>query len=333
MTDFLNDFLKPRIIEIRDLDINNIVVVIEPLERGFGHTIGTALRRVMLSSMPGCTVIEARISGVLHEFIAKDGVYDDVMDILLKLGGICFKLLDKNYVELSLNKKGPCNVYASDFVLPDGVEIINPGYVITSVDESGDLGIDIRVAKGRGCVSSYEVLDFEKNNLSGWLKLDSFFSPINNFSYDVENIRIKDRSDLDRLVLNINTNGTISAVDALHLASKILSDQLSVFIKIEKEKIDIKTSVKDQINLDLFKPVDSLELTVRSANCLKAENIYYIGELIQRSESELLKTPNLGKKSLAEIKHVLHERGLSLGCKDINWITILEDYKNDNNIK
>lgn len=333
MTDFLDNFLKPSIIEVKDLDINNIVVIIEPLERGFGHTIGTALRRVMLSFMPGCAVVEARISGVLHEFITKDGVYDDVMDILLKLNGIYFKLLDKDYVELSLNKKGPCDVLASDFVLPDGVEIVNPNYVITSIDSSGDLGIDIKVAKSIGCVSSNEIVTFEKAELSGWLKLDAFFSPINSFSYSVENVRIKGRDDLDKLILNINTNGTINALDALHLAAKILSDQLSIFIKIEKEKIDVKESVKSQINSELFKSVDSLDLTVRSANCLKAENIYYIGDLIQRSEVELLKTPNLGKKSLAEIKYILHERGLSLGCKDINWIKILEDYKNENNIK
>lgn len=333
MTNFLDDFLKPRVVEIKDINANDIVVIIEPLERGFGHTVGTALRRVMLSSMPGCAIVEAKISGVLHEFIAKDGVYDDVMDILLKLSGIYFKLFNKDEVELSLNKRGPCEVFASDFVLPSGVEIINPDYLITSIDALGDLGIDIKVARGKGYVSASENFDFNKNDLVGWLKLDASFSPINRVSYEVENIRVKNRSDLDKLTLNINTNGAISGIEALHWASKILSDQLSVFINFEKEKVDIKSSVKDNVNPELFKTVDNLELTVRSANCLKAENIHYIGDLVQKNESELLKTPNLGKKSLAEIKHILHERELSLGCKDINWPKILEDYKNENNLR
>jgi DNA-directed RNA polymerase subunit alpha len=286
----------------------------------------------MLSSMPGCSIVEAKISGVLHEFIAKDGVYDDIMDILLKLGGIYFKLHDLDEVELGLSKKGPCEVYASDFVLPSGVEIINPDYVITSIDSSGDLSIDVKVIRGKGYISSNDYCT-SNNDLSGWLKLDASFSPVSKISYDVENIRLKDKCDLDRLLISITTNGTISAIEALHWAAKILSDQLSVFINFEKEKMDLKVSVQDNVNMELFKTVDNLELTVRSANCLKAENIHYIGDLIQRSESELLKTPNLGKKSLAEIKHVLHERGLSLGCKDINWQKVLEEYKNNNDLK
>jgi DNA-directed RNA polymerase subunit alpha len=333
MSSFFDDFLKPKIVDIKDLTNNDISVVIEPLERGFGHTIGTALRRVLLSSMPGCAIVEAKLSGVLHEFMVKDGVYDDVMDIMIKLGGICFKMHNKDNVELSLSKKGPCDVFASDFVLPPDVEIINPDYYITTVDASGDLGIDIKVNKGRGYISSSEKIDFNKLDFSGWLKLDAYFSPVTRVSYDVENIRFKDRSDLDKLIINISTNGTISAIESLHWASKILSEQLSVFISFEKEKVNVKSSVKDKINPELFKTVDNLELTVRSANCLKAENIYYIGDLVQRSEADLLKTPNLGKKSLAEIKHVLHERGLSLGCKDNNWVKVLEEYKNDNNLK
>lgn len=333
MSSFFDDFLKPKIVDVKDLTNNDISIVIEPLERGFGHTVGTALRRVLLSSIPGCAVIEARLSGVLHEFMAKDGVYDDIMDIMIKLSGICFKMHNRDHVELSLSKKGPCDVFASDFVLPSDVEIINPNYFITAVNVSGDLGIDIRVHKGRGYTSSNEKVDLNKLDFSGWLKLDTSFSPINRVSYEVENVRFKDRSDLDKLIINISTNGTIGAIESLHWASKILSEQLSVFISFEKEKVDIKSSVKDKINHELFRTVDNLELTVRSANCLKAENIYYIGDLVQKSEAELLKTPNLGKKSLAEIKHVLHERGLSLGCKDSNWSKVLEEYKNDNNLK
>jgi len=330
MSNFTDGFLKPKVVDIIEVDKNNIRVVLEPLERGFGHTLGNAMRRILLSSMPGCAVVEAKISGVLHEFVSKDGIYEDIIDILLKLSGIHFKLEGRDSVELSLNKKGPCQIYASDFILPHDVKIINPDYILANVDISGDLGIDIRVLRGRGCRMAINKQDFSKKDLIGWLQLDAFFSPIERVSYEVENTRVKNRTDLDKLTIFIFTNGTISASESLHWAAEILCDQLSVFINLEKENVDRKIFSKNNINIELLKTVDSLELTVRSANCLKAENIYYIGDLVQKSELELLRTPNLGKKSLTEIKDVLLKRNLILGCKDENWVKIREEYESKN---
>jgi len=328
MSDFLDSFLKPKLVDVVELESNKIKVVVEPLERGFGHTLGNALRRIMLSSMPGAAVVEARISGVLHEFLSKNGVYEDIMDLLLNLSGICFKLENRESVELSLSKKGPCKVFASDFVLPSDVKIINPKYVIANIDSSGDLGIDIRVLKDRGYKSVLHRYDYIKKDLIGWLPLDACFSPVNKVSYKVENTRVKNRTDLDKLIIFIETNGTITASEALHWSSKILSDQLSVFINFEREAVNDRQFVKDNINPELFKFVDSLELTVRSANCLKAENIHYIGDLVQKSEADLLKTPNLGKKSLMEIKDILHGKGLYLGYKDDSWLKFKDNDKN-----
>ena len=326
MSDFLNGFLKPKLVDVIELGDNKIEVTIEPLERGFGHTLGNALRRIMLSSMPGSAITEVKISGILHEFTAKNGVYEDIMDILLNLNNICFKLENKDYVELSLSKKGPCVVLASDFILPHGIKIINPDYVIANIDDSGELGIDIRVVKGRGYRTILNNQEIAKKDFIGWISLNTFFSPINRVSYKVENTRVKNRTDLDKLIISIETNGTISASEALHWSSKILSDQLAVFINFDKESVKDEQLVKESINPELLKSVDSLELTVRSANCLKAENIHYIGDLILKNESELLKTPNLGKKSLMEIKDILFKKGLHLGTKDSLWLK----YKSEN---
>lgn len=330
MSDFLDDFLKPKLVNVVESNDNKIKIVIEPLERGFGHTLGNALRRIMLSSMPGAAVTEVKISGILHEFLGRDGVYEDIIDILLNLSGISFKLENKNYVELSLNKKGPCTVLASDFILSHGISIINPEHIIANIDASGDIGIDIRVVKSRGYKAILNKYDFDKKNFIGWLPINAFFSPINKVSYKIENTRVKNRTDLDRLIIFIETNGTISASEALHWSSKILSEQLSVFINFDKESVKEKKMIKDNINPELLKSVDSLELTVRSANCLKAENIHYIGDLIQKSEIELLKTPNLGKKSLTEIKEILSNKGLCLGIKDELWIKFKSENLNKN---
>jgi len=332
MSDFLNGFLKPKLVDVIELDDNKIEVTIEPLERGFGHTLGNALRRIMLSSMPGAAVTEVKISGILHEFTAKNGIYEDIMDILLNLSNTYFKLEDKDYVELSLNKKGPCTVFAEDFILPQGVKIINPKHVIANIDETGELGIDIRVIKGRGYRTILNNKEIAKKNFIGWIALNSFFSPINRVSYKVENTRVKNRTDLDKLIMSIETNGTISASEALHWSSKILSDQLTVFINFDKESVKDDRLVKESINPEFLKSVDSLELTVRSANCLKAENIHYIGDLIRKNESELLKTPNLGKKSLMEIKDILSKKGLHLGTKDELWLKFKAENLNKNKI-
>lgn len=331
MLNFIEDFLKPKVIDIVELDKNNIRVIIEPLERGFGDTLGNSIRRVLLSSMPGCAVVEVKISGVLHEFMSKDGVYEDIVDILLKLNDIHFKLnSNRKSVELSLNKNGPCQILASDFILPHDVEIINPDYVLANVDSIGNFGIDIRVLKSKGYRMAVDTYKFDEENFIGWLKLDAFFSPIEKVSYEVESTRNQNKTDLDKLVLFISTNGTITASEALHWAAEILRDQLSVFVDMKKTCVDKNVLSKSSVDIDLLKTIDSLELTVRSANCLKAENICYIGDLIQKTEAELLKTPNLGKKSLAEIRDVLLKKGLFLGSKDESWLKIKEEYESKN---
>lgn len=324
----INEFLKPKVVEILDEDKNNIKIVIEPLEKGFGDTLGYMLRRVLLSYIPGYAVIEAKISGIIHEYLTKDGVYEDITDILLNLSGIHFRLENKTEVELSLNKKGPCKILASDFILPNGVEIINPAHLIATLDISGNLGIDIKVAKGHGCKINVNKNETNKKDMPGWLQVDSFFSPIERVSYKVENTRIKHRTNLDKLIIFMSTNGSVKASEALHMSAKLLSEHLSIFINFEDEKIQKNSSVKHKINLDLFKKIDSLELTVRSANCLKSENIFYIGDLIQKTEIELLKMPNFGKKSLTEIKNILLKKGLNLGSKIDNWLEIKNEYKN-----
>jgi len=327
MFNFIGSFLKPKLVDINDKDKDNIIITVEPLERGFGYTLGNALRRVLLSSMPGCAVVEAKITGVLHEFVSKEGVYEDIIDVLLNLGGIQFQLQGRDKVELYLEKKGKGPVLASDFILPHDVKIINPNYVIANIDAYGELNMGVRVARGRGYRSAFNNELIKERNFTGWLQLDTSFSPINSVSYKVENTRVINRTDLDKLIINIETNGTISGSEALHWAAKVLSEQLSVFIYFDPCEDNKKKPVEEKINPELLKTVDNLELTVRSANCLKMENIYYIGDLVQKTEFELLKTPNLGKKSLAEIKNILAERKLALSMKIDNWKKIKETHK------
>lgn len=328
---FTNEFLKPKIVDVIETDKNNIKITIEPLEKGFGDTLGYMLRRVLLSYIPGCAVVEAKISGIPHEYVTKDGVYEDIIDILLNLSGIAFKLEDKSEVELSLNRKGPCKIIASDFVLPSGVEIINPEHTLATLDYSGTLGIDIRVIKSHGYRIGINKSDLNKKDLLGWLQLDAFFSPIEKVTYKVENTRIKNRTNLDKLIISMSTNGSIKASEALHISAKLLSEHLSIFINFENEKFQKNFLIKNNIDSNLFKTIDTLELTVRSANCLKLENIYYIGDLIQKTEIELLKMPNLGKKSLTEIKNILFKNNLTLGTKIENWVDTKNEYKNNNN--
>lgn len=331
MSSFLDNFLKPKLVDISETEPNKIKIVIEPLEKGFGYTIGNALRRVMLSALPGSAITEARISGVLHEFALKDGVYEDIMDILLNLSNVHFKLENRDNAELSLNKKGPCQILASDFAVPEDIKIANPDFVIANIDYSGDLALDVKVLKSKGCRMIPNKSDSIKKRLEGWFPLDAFFSPVNKVSFKIENIKTKSKIDIDRLIIFVETNGTITATEALHWSSKILSEQLSVFIKFDKEEIDEQKILKESINPELFKTIESLELTVRSANCLKSENIKYIGDLIQKTESELLKTPNFGKKSLTEIKSILSNKGLELGTKDESWIKFKNENENKEN--
>lgn len=316
----VREFLKPRLIDVQQTGHHRARVVLEPLERGFGHTLGNALRRVLLSSMPGCAVVEAAIEGVLHEYTTKEGVQEDIIDILLNLKGIEFKLEGRDEVELKLTKRGEGPVLASDFELPHDVHIINPAHVIANMTKTGDLDMTVRVARGRG----YEPVSLRQNTEEdtrpiGWLQLDASFSPIRRVTYVVENARVEKRTDLDRLVLDLETNGTIEPEEAVRWAASVLVEQLSVFVELKGEKQAEPTRHRTEIDPVLLRSVDDLELTVRSANCLKAENIFYIGDLIQKTEVELLKTPNLGKKSLTEIKDVLAAKGLALGMKLDNW--------------
>ncbi|AWB34649.1 DNA-directed RNA polymerase subunit alpha [Orrella marina] len=315
-------FLKPRSIEVESVGSHHAKVIMEPFERGYGHTLGNALRRILLSSMTGYAPTEVQITGVVHEYSTIPGVSEDVVDILLNLKGVVFKLLGRDEVTLVLRKQGEGPVYASDIDLPHDVEIINPHHVVAHLTEAGRLEMQIKVEKGRGYVpGNVRALTEDRSQTIGRIVLDASFSPIRRVSYTVENARVEQRTDLDKLVLNVETNGVISPEEAVRQSARILMDQISVFAALEGagESFEAQPRGTPQIDPVLLRPVDDLELTVRSANCLKAENIYYIGDLIQRTENELLKTPNLGRKSLNEIKEVLAARGLTLGMKLENW--------------
>ena len=320
MPEFVTDFLKPRLVNVQAITERHAKVSLEPLERGFGHTLGNALRRILLSSMPGAAVVEVEIEGVLHEYTTIEGVQEDVLDILLNLKDLAVIMHSKSEDTLTLSKKGPGPVLASDITLSHDVEIANPSHVIANLTKGGEISMTIKVARGLGYEPSTSRQNGDERPI-GRLSLDATFTPVRRVAYAVEAARVEQRTDLDRLVIDLETNGTIDPEEAIRRAATILQDQLSSFVELddtssaEPPKED-RTSTIDPI---LLRPVDDLELTVRSANCLKAENIFLIGDLIQRTEVELLKTPNLGKKSLTEIKDVLATRGLSLGMRLEVW--------------
>ncbi len=316
----VNEFLTPRHIDVTEMGPTRAKVVLEPLERGFGHTLGNALRRILLSSMPGCAITEVEIDGVQHEYSAIEGVQEDVIEILLNLKNVAVVMHGKEQAVLTLNKRGPGAVTAGDIQLDHEVEIVNPDCVIANITGDVSLNMRLTVTRGRGYqpVDS-RVSEDEETRAIGRLQLDASYSPVSRLAYSVESARVEQRTDLDKLVLDLETNGTIDPEEAIRRAATILQHQLAVFVDLEGEKETEPEHKEDQIDPVLLRPVDDLELTVRSANCLKAENIYYIGDLIQRTEVELLKTPNLGKKSLTEIKDVLASRGLSLGMRLENW--------------
>ena len=319
------NLLKPKAIQVEQLAANRAKVTLEPFERGYGHTLGNALRRVLLSSMVGYSATEVTIAGVVHEYSSIDGVQEDVVNILLNLKGVVFKLHNRDEVTLSLRKDGEGVVTAADIQTPHDVEIINPEHVIANLSQGGKLDMQIKVEKGRGYVpGTMRRYADEPTKALGRIVLDASFSPVKRVSYTVESARVEQRTDLDKLVLEIETNGAITAEDAVRASAKILVEQLAVFAQLEGGELsafDAPAQRGGAGNFDpiLLRPVDELELTVRSANCLKAENIYYIGDLIQRTENELLKTPYLGRKSLNEIKEVLASRGLTLGMKLEAW--------------
>jgi DNA-directed RNA polymerase subunit alpha len=320
MQSSVNEFLTPRLIKVDEKSATRAHVTLEPLERGFGHTLGNALRRILLSSMPGCAVTEVEIEGVQHEYSAIEGVHQDVIEILLNLKGVALAMAGKDEAELTLVAKGPCVVTAGDIQVDHDVTVCNPEHVICDITSGRELVIRMLAQRGRGYSPADSRVDPEEETRSiGRLQLDASFSPIRRVSYVVEAARVEQRTDLDKLIIELETNGTIDPEEAIRRAATILQQQIAVFVDLESEAQTTAKEEEDEVDPILIRPVDDLELTVRSANCLKAENIYYIGDLVQRTEVELLKTPNLGKKSLTEIKDVLASRGLSLGMRLENW--------------
>ena len=317
------NLLKPKAINVEPLGGHRAKVTLEPFERGYGHTLGNALRRVLLSSMVGYAPTEVTIAGVLHEYSTVDGVQEDVVHIMLNLKGVVFRLHNRDEVTLVLRKEGEGPVTAADIQTPHDVEVINPEHVIAHLSQGGKLDMQIKVEKGRGYVpGTLRRYADEPTKSIGRIVLDASFSPVRRVSYTVESARVEQRTDLDKLVMEIETNGAISPEEAIRASAKILVEQLAVFAQLEGNDLPfVEQPAPRGASFDpiLLRPVDELELTVRSANCLKAENIYYIGDLIQRTETELLKTPNLGRKSLNEIKEVLASRGLTLGARLENW--------------
>ena len=294
-------------------------VVAEPLERGFGMTLGNSLRRVLLSSLQGAAVSSVQIDGVLHEFSSIAGVREDVTDIVLNIKEIAFKMAGEGPKRLVLKKQGPGMVTAADIQLTGDIEILNPAHVICTLDQGAEIRIEFTVNTGKGYVSA------ERNRPEdapiGLIPVDSLYSPVKRVSYKVENTREGQILDYDKLTLTLETDGSMSPEDAIAYAARILQDQLQVFINFdEPSKIAIEeTKPELEFNAALLKKVDELELSVRSANCLKNDNIVYIGDLIQKTEAEMLRTPNFGRKSLNEIKEVLAQMGLHLGMEVQNW--------------
>ena len=314
-----NEFLTPQHIDVTSNGPTHARIILEPLERGFGHTLGNALRRILLSSMSGCAIVEVDINGVEHEYGAIEGVQEDVMEILLNLKGVAVVMEGRDDTTVTLDVAGPGPVLAGDIQVDNHIEIINPEHLIANIVGETRLSMQLRIERGRGYQPADMRVFDEETRTIGRLKLDATFSPVYSVSYSVESARVENRTDLDKLVLELDTNGTLDPEHAIRRASTILQQQLSVFVDIQDQSIAEPEEEEVAIDPVLLRPVDDLELTVRSANCLKAESIYYIGDLIQRTEVELLKTPNLGKKSLTEIKDVLASRGLSLGMRLENW--------------
>ena len=313
------EFLKPNVISVENIDETHARVTLEPLERGFGYTLGNALRRILLSSLPGAAVTEVRIEGVQHEYSSIPGVQEDVIEILLNLKNLAVRMHGRDEAVVRINKKGPGPVTAGDIQLDHDIEVVDSNYVLAHLSPEGELNMDLTITRGRG----YQVVEIEggedETRTVGLLKLDASYSPIRRVAYSVDNARVEQRTDLDKLTIDIETNGTIDPEEAVRKAATILHEQVSVFVLLETTDRAGYEIEDEGIDPLLLRSVDDLELTVRSANCLKAENIYFIGDLIQRTEVELLKTPNLGKKSLTEIKDILANRGLSLGTRLEHW--------------
>ena len=311
------DLLVPTEIQVDDVTPNLSKITLEPLERGFGHTLGNALRRILLSSMPGAAVTDVAIDGISHEYSTIEGVREDVIDILLNIKDMPVNIIEGNHAEITLDVTVPCDVLASSFEVPGTVELVNPDFHIATIVDKVNLKMTLTVRTGRG----YEPADLrdDEDRVVGALKVDASYSPVRRVSYTVDNARFEKRTDLDKLVIELETDGTLDPKLAIEHSATILQQQLSAFVDLDA--IAEQEAKKDQNDFDpiLLRSIEELELTVRSTNCLKAESIFLIGDLIHRSEFDLLKTPNLGKKSLNEIKDVLASKDLSLGMNVENW--------------
>jgi DNA-directed RNA polymerase subunit alpha len=320
MMGVIENMLKPGAVGVEEVNPNRARITLEPLERGFGHTLGNALRRVLLSSIPGCAIVEVEMDGVLHEYTAVEGLQEDIIEVLLNLKGVALRMHERDTAVLTLSKAGAGPVTAGDIQVDHTVEVVNPDHVICNLTKDGSINMRLKVARGVGYqpATQWKIGEQESRPI-GRLQLDASFCPVRKVAYSVDAARVEQRTNLDKLVLDIETNATIDCEAAVKLAANILADQLSVFVDF-KARQEVEVELKShEIDPVLMRPIDDLELTVRSANCLKAESILYIGDLVQRTEVELLKTPNLGKKSLTEIKDVLASNDLSLGMKLDNW--------------
>jgi DNA-directed RNA polymerase subunit alpha len=313
------DLIRPRMLEIEERSDTYGKFSCEPLERGFGTTLGTALRRVLLSSLQGAAITHVKIEGALHEFTSLPSVVEDVTDIVLNLKETLFKVeADKTYT-IRLDKQGEGIVTAGDISLVDGVTCLNPQHRICTLGKDGRISMELTIATGRG----YAPAERHSSNLEvGVIAVDALYSPIQKVNFTVTNARVGQQTDYDKLTLEVWTNGAIRPDDAVAFAAKILKEQLNLFINFEEMAEPVaapRDEEAEKLNENLWRTVDELELSVRSANCLQNANIKYIGELVQKTESEMLKTKNFGRKSLKEIKEILAEMGLSLGMKLDNW--------------
>ena len=294
-------------------------IVVQPLERGFGLTLGNALRRVLLSSLQGAAATSIQIEGVLHEFSSIPGVLEDVTDIVLNVKALALRMHGENARRLTLRAKGPGTVTASQIEMSHDVEILNPDHVLMHLDEEIEVVMEMTIESGKGYVPASQ--SRAEDSPIGLIPIDAIFSPVRKVSYKVENARVGQVTDLDKLSLTLETNGAVTPDDAVALAARILQDQLQMFINFEEPKQVVQEEKEGDLpfNKNLLRKVDELELSVRSANCLKNDNIIYIGDLVQKTETEMLRTPNFGRKSLNEIKEVLSQMGLALGMEIPDW--------------
>ena len=315
------ELIKPNKMEINVSENNGRygVLVAEPLERGFGLTLGNSIRRILLSSLQGAAITSIKVKGVVHEFSTIPGVKEDLTDIVLNLKTIGIKVHSPGARKMYINAKGPGEIRASNFETDSETEIMDPDQIIMTLDSNANVELEANVNTGKGYVSA-EVAE-DENKLIGEIKLDAMYSPVKQVSYKVENSRVGQVTDYDKLILEVETNGTVSPDDAVALAARILQDQIQPFINFDEPEVQQEINTKDSLpfNPNLLKKVEELELSVRSANCLKNDNIIYIGDLVQKTESEMLRTPNFGRKSLNEIKEVLQQMDLGLGISVPDW--------------